>query len=242
MNAVFTSCGDRTSCDKIWCGDDRNYDIVAAYYGDDKDIFSTYCDAFDVVFKHKGSKFQNFFTFYRNSNVFKRYERVFILDDDIVMNTDDINEMFRFSQRYNLDICQPCFDKKSKISHTITKQDTSCDEFKYTDFVEVNTPLMTMQAISNLNTVYNHALIGWGVDFLYTWVNNNKSIPKSDCKKFAINHRISCTNPKDREREGKEGRELNKISGAKHRSQTWTGYSKHVGCPVHWTPSNLDDK
>ena len=237
MNAVFTSCGNRSDCADLWTGKDREYDIVATYYGDDNTIFNMYCDAFDIVFKHKGSKFQNFFSFYRNSNIFEKYERIFILDDDIIMNTQDINSMFDISSEYNLTVCQPSFDNKSKISHEITKS-TGKGIGRYTNFVEVNTPLMTRASIQRLNAVYHDSLIGWGVDYLYMWANNDRKVPSGSNKKFAVIDSVKCTNPAERERT-KEGRELNKIPNYKARSATWTNHASKIHCPVSWTAATL---
>ena len=146
--------------------------------------------------------------------------------------------MFDFSNEFDLEICQPSFRLESKISHIITKQLQANSIGRYTNFIEVNTPLMTKKSIQNLDSVYDHSLIGWGIDFLFIWINNNRQIPYIPCKKFAINDKVCCINPYDREM-GKEGRELNKISGFMTREQCWKSYAKTISCPAWWEPISL---
>lgn len=237
-NLLFTSCGDQTTCHELWTKSNRNYDIMAVYYGDDDVRFKTYCECFDYVFRHKGSKFQNFFSFYRGSNILSRYERIFIVDDDIVIDTSQINSLFDFSVDLKLEICSPSITKDSKVSHDVTVSQSDC-LYRYTNFIEVNTPLMTRDAIQRLNKVYNSRLIGWGVDWLYIWACCDQNIPTTDTRKFAINDQITCVNPHDVKKQDK--RELYKLpnSSDTQRRDMWWKYAKYVGCPSEWTTKTL---
>lgn len=237
-NVLFTSCGDQTTCHDLWTDQSKDYDIVAIYYGDSDERFKVYCERFDHVVRHKGSKFQNFFTFYRNSNLLDKYERYYIVDDDIIMNTDKINQLFAFSHEHGLKICSPSFTVGSKISHTVTKHDPTC-KFRYTNFIEVNTPLMTRGAVDRLNKYYNKCLIGWGVDWLYTWACSNNNVPGHDSRDFAISDQIVCINPHDIAKNNK--RELFRLpnSSDSQRQNTWHQFADHVKCPRRWTPKAI---
>ena len=237
-NAIFTSCGDRSNCHELWFDSYRNFDSICVYYGNNEKIFENYQIKFDKALRKKGSKFQNFFYFYRNSSLFNSYDRIFILDDDIIIDSKGINNMFVFSEKYNLDICQPSFDGSSVISHEVTKKQKSSIG-RYTNFVEVNTPLMTHKALKNLDSVYSNLLIGWGIDFLFIWINNYKQIPKFPCRKFAINDEISCINPYSRSLQP-EGRELLKIPRSDARQSDWENYAFRISCPKAWSPITLD--
>ena len=69
----------------------------------------------DKIWKRKGTKFQNFNYIYNNyKNDIMNYERFFIVDDDIIMSTNDINNLFDISKKYDLWICQPSFVPESK--------------------------------------------------------------------------------------------------------------------------------
>lgn len=237
-HAVFTSCGDRSKCFELWSGKNRKYDLICSYYGNDNQYLKKYSDNFDIVFRRKGAKFQNFFYFYRQINFLKLYERIFFLDDDIILNTNEINDMFDFSKAFDLEICQPSFSTKSKISHWVTKQKEKNPIGRYTNFIEMNTPLMTKKAINNFDSIFDNSLSGYGTDYLFIWINNNRQIPSIPCRKFAINDEISCINPDDREL-SKEGREIDKMNNLFTRQQAWKTYSDKISCPYEWEPISL---
>ena len=226
-NMVFTSAGDNTFFNHLWTGLDANYDIYVIYYGDNKEKFLSYKNVVKYIERRKGSKFQNFHYFYNaRPDIIAQYERFFILDDDIMMFTQDINEMFKYSVKYNLAICQPAFKGCGRISHEITKQDET-SLVRFTNFIEVNTPLFTRVAIDNLMRVYIPELIGWGIDYLYMWANG---LEKENY--YAVINAIGCINPHDNAKiiHGR-GRELNLILNVNQRQQIWDSYAEKLGIP-----------
>ena len=149
---------------------------------------------------------QNFYHIYQNKRAkLENYDRFFILDDDIIFDTQDINNMFDISKKYNLDICSPTFktDGSSKISHSITKQQNG-NLLRYTNFLEVNVPLFSKDALHKFMKYYDPILIGWGIDYLYIW-----ALGKDKKKNYALIDSISCINPHDKQKNGK--REHNNI-------------------------------
>ena len=224
-NCLFTSAGDNTNFDSFWINNDMNYDIYVIYYGNNEDNFNKYKSKVNFIEKRKGSKFQNFKYFYDNhKNIIEEYERFFILDDDIEFNVDDINNMFKISREYNLDICGPSYSKDSKIAHGITKHKPDV-LLAYTNFVEVNVPLFSKAALVNFMMVYDDSLIGWGIDFLYIWCNG---IDKSES--YAIIHNIKCINPKEDAKQNKT-RELILTENFVSRAKIWRSFAEKINCP-----------
>jgi len=221
-NMVFTSCGDNTNFHNLWCGVNRNYDIYAIYYGNNNVNFNLYQSKVDFIEKRKGSKFQNFHYFYnKNPEIINKYDRFFILDDDIIFTSDDINKMFDISKKYDLVICGPTFKKKgSKISHGITIQQK--DKYlRYVNFIEVNVPLFNRVAIDNLMKYYDPVLIGWGVDYLAIWANGQNSKDK-----YALVDAVSCINPHDKKKNNK--RELLGLERANRRMYDWKNFKNKL--------------
>ena len=221
---VFTSAGNNTNFDELWTDKERKYDIWCVYYGDNETNYNKYKDKVDRIWKRKGSKFQNLYYIYNNfKNELLEYSRFFILDDDIIMSTQDINNMFKISKEYNLLICQPAFTPESKISHrlTLAKQGNI---LRYTNFVEVNTPLFSYDAFIKTMSVYDSSLIGWGIDYLYIWVNG---LDHTD--KYAVIDSIVCTNPHDNIKGGV--REMNLIKNFNKESVLWSKYANKIGAP-----------
>ena len=170
-NFLFTSVGDNSKFDKLWINDNMTYDIYAAYYGNNPEYLKTLKSKLKCVFKKKGSKFQNLkFFFDHFKSTLYEYDRFFILDDDIIFNVNDINNMFKISREYNLDICALSFLDSGKISHDCTAHKPNI-LLSYTNFVEVNTPLFSRDALKNLLKVLDYNLIGWGIDYLYIYCN-----------------------------------------------------------------------
>ena len=130
------------------------------------------------------------------------------------------------SKKLDLKICAPSFDLQSKISWRVTIQQPEY-YFKYTNWVEVNTPLFTKEALKKLMDVYDEKLIGWGIDYLYIWINGLE-----EKNSFGIIHNISCTNPPDSAKGGK--RELHKID----RATTELKYGKNIELKITYLNFN----
>tara|TARA_B110000196_G_C21152896_1_gene670994 strand:+ start:997 stop:2532 length:1536 start_codon:yes stop_codon:yes gene_type:complete len=221
-NLVFTSAGDVTNFDELWLDKHRIYDVWVTYYGDDDKIYEKYKSKVDYIERRKGSKFQNFEHIYKTKDL-SQYERIYVVDDDIVMSTADIGDLFDMSEENDFWICGPSFDNASKISWGITKHVSGLD-FRYTNYIEVNTPLFKKEALDKLMAVYDSSLIGWGIDHLYIWANGWNVEDK-----YAIVDSIQCTNPKDRVKAGK--RELTKCTKWDERERLWLEYEKKLGIP-----------
>jgi len=224
-NMLFSSVGDNTNFDTLWINENMEYDIYIIYYGDNDDIFNKYKNKVKYAEKRKGSKFQNFKYFYNTyPDIINKYERFFILDDDIIITVDDINKMFNMSIKYNLKICSPSLNPKCKHSFKIT-----CNVpdriLTYTNYVEVGYVLLTLDAIKKFIHLQDDSLIGWGIDVLYMWCNG-----LDDTKSYAIIHDVCCFNPYDGEKPGKI-RELSLLDGWQYRAQLWKKYATKINCP-----------
>lgn len=133
--------------------------------------------------------FQNFRYFFRAyPEIIEQYDRFFILDDDILIDVPRINKMVEFASTYDLKICGPAFlPGVSKISQAETRKKRSV-LLTYTNFVEVNTPLFSKQALLKFMPFFDEQLIGWGIDYLYIWCNG-----MHERKSYAIIHDIGRT-------------------------------------------------
>ena len=226
-NLLFTSAGDNTEFYKLWTGKEKNYDIWVVYYDDNNSIYNKYKSYCNKIWKRKGSKFQNFNYIYKNYyKELMKYDNFFIIDDDILINTSDINKLFNYIKQYDLLICQPSLKIDSKVSHTITlSQDDNI--LRFTNFIEVNAPLFSKEALNNFMKYYDDILIGWGIDYLYIWANG-----KHHKNKYAIIDNVSCINPKDVLKNNK--RELEKIKNYKLRRDYWVKIAKKYDIPINW--------
>ena len=191
-NLVYTSAGDNTLFYKYWCNDIKDYDLWVTYYGNNEKNFKVYSKHADYITKRKGFKFQNFYDLYNNKDL-SQYDRIFILDDDIIISTESINKMFNISEKYDLNICGPTFTPTCKISHRKTINNPKWF-MRYTNYVEVNVPLFKKEALRRLMDVFDPKLVGWGIDRLASWANGYN--------KIALVDHVICVNPHDRSKGG----------------------------------------
>ena len=96
---------------------------------------------------------------------FDSYDAVFVVDDDIVIGTLAINQLFRILYEDNLLILQPAFDASSVISHPITKVDRNC-LLRYSSFIENCVPLFCAKALKKVMKNFPVQLTGLGSRFL----------------------------------------------------------------------------
>lgn len=197
-NLVFTCAGDQTNFVSHWLQEpnNRNFDIWVVYYGNS--THDKYKKDVDYWERRKGSKFQNFYYLWKKFHQqIKSYQKIFILDDDIVFKTKDINKCFQMSYQYNLWLLQPSFLPTSKLSYDINKKKSN-SILRYTNFVEMNTPLFDISVLSDIMEKYDPSLVGWGIDLLISWVLINRT--DYNHNKIAILDNVSCVNPHDKEK------------------------------------------
>jgi hypothetical protein len=221
-NLIFTSAGDNTEFYKNWISNNQNYDICVIYYGSSEEIYNKYKDKVKFIEKRKGSKFQNFYYFYNKyPEIVNEYEYLFILDDDIIFEPNDINKMFNYANEYNLLICQPSLTNNSAISWEITRNKPNI-KLTYTSFVEVGILLFKKEAIDKLMTIYDPLLICYGVDYLAIQING------IDLKnKYAVIHDVKCINPHPINKIKKNNeREISSILNINNREEIWVNFAK----------------
>ena len=217
-NLVFSSVGDKTNFINNWLShkNEKNFDLWVIYYG--KNTSDLYKDDVDYWERRKGSKMQNFhYIWNKYRDLILTYDRFFILDDDIEFNTYDINECFRISKQYNLWMLQPSFHGDSKISHKITKKQNN-SLLRYSNFVEINTPLISKEVITDIMKMYCPSLTGWGIDCMMSHILINKK--GFNTKKIAILDKVSCVNP-DEDKKGGGQREIVLLQPNIVRQEKW---------------------
>jgi hypothetical protein len=228
-NLLFTSAGDNTNFDELWINDNQEYDIMVVYYGNKQESYDKYSKKVDWILKRKGSKFQNFHHIYKNhKDIIDKYDRYFILDDDIIFDYKDINKMFYLSRKHDFWICGPTYKKSPECKISYKETLSRANEnilFRYTNFVEVGVPLFNKEALDKFMKIYDPVLIGWGIDFLYIWIcdMNNK-------KRFALIDSVECINPQDNKKMNKT-REMYQVNNFSNERNIWIKFSKKYEIP-----------
>lgn len=208
---VFTSAGDNANL-HCWLEGRRNFDLWVTYYGD---MENPYKNNSDYSISKKGGKFPNLYYVYQNwADIIKHYEAIIVMDDDIVISGSDISRLFDIRNEYDLWLLQPAFDPKGKISHPITRLQSS-NLLRFTNFVEVTCPLFRMDKLNDFMEIYNPKLVGWGIDYWYMHL-----LEPGIKGSVAVVDKISCINPHDKTKGGQ--REIDRLQATDERIKNWT--------------------
>ena len=188
---VYTSAGDKANL-HYWLKDfggaecRRNFDFWVTYYGAER---NKYRDISDFYNERQGGKFANLLYVYQNWRyILDKYQAIFVMDDDIIIDTFAINRLFEIREQFDLWLLQPAFHPREKISHPITLANPNCF-MRYTNFVENGCPLFRKDKLDAFMEIYDPILTGWGIDFWYHHVLGENR------RKIAIVDALPCINP-----------------------------------------------
>ena len=185
-NLVFSSVGDRNNVGSWLAGPEQpEFDLAVYYFGDAEGpgVVS------DFLVRRKGFKFPNFHHFIE-SGALNSYDAVWVADDDIVMDTKSINEMFRLFLRYQLLAAQPSFDRACRRPWATTFTNPRFI-LRYTNFVENGVVLFSTSIIGQIKHTFLNAGTGFGVDFIWPWI---LGFPRD---RIAVIDAVSCVHPND---------------------------------------------
>lgn len=212
---VFTSAGDNNNL-LGWCSGFKNFDLWTSYYGDNPS--EKLINASDYFYMKKGGKFPNFhYAFNNYKKIFDKYEAILIMDDDILIDSKDINRLFKVREEKDLWLLQPSFSRKGKISFRINEV-SIFSKIRFTNFVEITCPLFEMERLKSFMKVYEPKLNCWGVDLWYC--QHLMKDRDFNNRKIAIVDEVVCINPKDSHKPGGQ-REIDILLTENERKKSW---------------------
>jgi hypothetical protein len=243
-NLIFSSVGHSSNLDKHWWGGEvpcRKYDCK---YDCKYDLFTCYYDDIDcpnvervkAVSKyfvyHRGGKFQNLHhCISTHRDVFRGYDNIAVIDDDIIMTPETINGMFELLSRQDAWVVQPSFVEPSKISHKITRCVPGGD-FRYVNFIEMNVPFFKGEKLlSFMDNLYDNSMSGYGVDYLYMWYFGQNE------RRYIISDKHTCVNPQE---EPGKIRKIEALQSQRDRIVAFKKVCMKVGCPQSWSHVVID--
>jgi hypothetical protein len=164
-NLVILCAGDNPAHLFFEDANERNYELLVIYYGDNEEKFKNKFKTFNHFSSIKGCKF-NIIKKYYNENIifFKRYKSILMPDDDIFLKTKNINNFFKIFNDNQLMLAQPSLI--GYFSHAITLH--RFEYFlRYTNFVEIMMPCFSAAALTKCINSFDETSIGHGLDFLW---------------------------------------------------------------------------
>lgn len=164
-NLVIVRAGD-DSLHPCWLrgSTERSWDLIVSYFGDDPDRFR---EPDSIRIDGKGPKWPALQTLLQSqSNLLSRYDYIWLPDDDIDCNADDINRLFAAARKHSLLLCQPALTLRSYFHWVVTLQHPFA-RLRYTNFVEIMVPCFDRKFLTRLIPTMGENLSGWGLDFLW---------------------------------------------------------------------------
>jgi hypothetical protein len=164
--ALVSAVGD-DSTHLSWLGDSRIFDVILIYFGDDNEIARVYAEKADLFIRAKGQKLHMVHRLVKENKLhLEDYEYVWFPDSDLLIAPEDINSLFRSSERYGALISQPaCI---GFTSHGVTRPSSRwLSLVRATTFVEVMAPCFQREALSICLESFGEEESSWGVDDIW---------------------------------------------------------------------------
>jgi hypothetical protein len=212
---VFTSAGDYSNvCSWIPADGRKRWDLVVAFYGDSDSECARLAAVADMLFRSRGSKFQNLRSiFLQKPEMFLEYDYIWVADDDLLLIPGDIDRLFELASRYDFWVCQPAFSPQGRVSHQLTYKGGV--HVRITNFVEMTCPVFRTDKLLEFLKIYDGVLVGWGIDW---WYCNVFDVSRN--RKAAVIDEIVMTNPHAHQRRGGK-REIESLQPNSVREAHW---------------------
>ena len=173
-NLILVRAGNN-SLHPLWLDKTRSFDLVLSYFGDQPEKFK---GQYDVLHRYKGSKWEgisNFFSNPKNIRILKKYDYVWLPDDDLLASCSEINRFFELVEKYDLALSQPSLKDKSYISWQITLQRTDLSH-RVTDFVEIMAPCFRVRDFSLFSSTFSENKSGFGLEWLWSRIASEANL------------------------------------------------------------------
>lgn len=158
-NAVFVPVGKDSLHRQLLKGD-ADFDLHLLIYDGS---YSKFCNDTDFIACDAGYKMDMTYRYlHRHPELFEKYEYFFLLDDDIVISTEDVNRLFSMMREYQLKIAQP-----SLVMSYYTYKHTAFHPFyilRYTNFVEMMMPCFSRDALKAVLPTFEQKIRWCGIE------------------------------------------------------------------------------
>ena len=179
-NLVICCAGDK-SLHTNYSNTDK-FDTLIIHYGDDEAKATKYKDECTFFARKKGIKFNLVWSVINEgvSGLTKEalfeYDYIFLVDDDILTNADDISEIFNQMQIQGIDLAQGALSKDSYITWQILKQNG--EKQRSLNTVEIMMPFFSKRFFAEQYKFWEYLYTGFFLD-TYIW---NKIISDNQWK------------------------------------------------------------
>lgn len=158
-NAVFVPVGKDSLHRQLLKGD-ADFDLHLLIYDGS---YNKFCNDSDFIACDAGYKMDMTYRYlHRHPEFLEKYEYFFLMDDDIVISTEDVNRLFSMMREYKLKIAQP-----SLVMSYYTYKHTAFHPFyilRYTNFVEMMMPCFSRDALKVVLPTFEQKIRWCGIE------------------------------------------------------------------------------
>lgn len=172
MKDCIISAAGTDSLHRSWInGLKKNTDLHLIVYDDS---YSSFKDDTPYISKGVGQKFKLAYEYLsRNYQLLEQYDYFFFPDDDIYIDDVNIEKLFFYMRKYNLQVAQPAITEMYYAFPITVRQPEN--EVRFTNFVEMMQPCFSREGLEKCLFTFNINESGWGMDFhWYSLVNKNQ--------------------------------------------------------------------
>lgn len=167
--AIYISAGDNDTFGKYCIENLSKYcDVIINYYGQnnkDRLFFKMNSKRYSQI------KTTKFVSLKQNYKKIQKYNCVYVFDDDCIPIQGNLLDLYKILVKYNLSLVSPSHDPAGKGIIRLMHFTQGDHKFRYTNFIEMNFPVFSQEALYNYMKVYDGKLCGWGNDWWFCYAN-----------------------------------------------------------------------
>ena len=169
-NLIIICAGDDSlHKKKKWFAKSRKYVLCVNYFGDKNNTKKSFREECDIYIESQGPKWVIIRNILMKTKFWRNFDFVALPDDDLDVTVGKWNKLFQYGHKYKLNLYQPSLvdNGNEYVVHKYLTQHKECD-FRYTDFVEIMTPIFSKSALRKSYKLLTDPMIksGWGVDYI----------------------------------------------------------------------------
>lgn len=165
-NLVIVRAGD-ASLHSAWLDlpyQERSFDTFISFYSKNAyDAFSP-SEGVQAVYQ-EGGKWDSISLALAQVD-YQRYERIWLPDDDVLIDGLQVDKLFAIAKQHNLQICQPSLSPDSFFTFMGLTQATSF-KLRFTNFVEVMAPCLHKDVVKRMLPSFPISPSGFGLDLVW---------------------------------------------------------------------------
>lgn len=163
---IFACVGDGETY-LSWLNTNTNADFFIVYYGSDLVNYERLKQLARFSYLDQSpSKFAKIYRYFsENEQLFTQYEYIWLPDDDVWIDSKELNSFFQYAISKDLLISQPSvigFGARNKIN-----QHNHEIEIMYSDWVEGMAPFFNAKVLQTCLETFSKSQTGWGIDHVW---------------------------------------------------------------------------